>query len=239
MGLFGTSNGALATQIGAQQQTQFKAMNNLLTLQENHVEDFFQYHGESFLRTLEKLIEDTVQRAVSQMLVKLEFSQSSSGNLSITPDALTEFTNITQENIDLDIQQLLASAVNSEVVMQRRMAKQQYLEAQGFSSPQQPQPQTNTMGAMGNMGGMNPQGLNPNQIQGGNMSTNFNNTLNQQQMAMNNGSGYPIPPSGYDNMNNPYWIDPQTGQPTYTPPQSGLGLAQGLGKAVAWAKWLA
>ena len=46
MGLFGTSNGTLATQIGAQQQTQFKAMNNLLTLQENHVEDFFQYHGE-------------------------------------------------------------------------------------------------------------------------------------------------------------------------------------------------
>ena len=239
MGLFGTSNGALATQIGAQQQTQFKAMNNLLTLQENHVEDFFQYHGESFLRSLEKLIEDTVQRAVSQMLVKLEFSQSSSGNLSISPDALNEFTKITQENIDLDIQQLLATAVNSEVVMQRRMAKQQYLEAQGFSSPQQSQPQTNTMGGMGNMGGMNPQGLNPNQIQGGNMSTNFNNTLNQQQMAMNNGSGYPIPPSGYDNMNNPYWIDPQTGQPTYTPPQSGLGLAQGLGKAVAWAKWLA
>lgn len=239
MGLFGTSNGALATQIGAQQQTQFKAMNNLLTLQENHVEDFFQYHGESFLRSLEKLIEDTVQRAVSQMLVKLEFSQSSSGNLSISPDALNEFTKITQENIDLDIQQLLATAVNSEVVMQRRMAKQQYLEAQGFSSPQQSQPQTNTMGGMGGMGGMNPQGLNPNQIQGGNMSTNFNNTLNQQQMAMNNGSGYPIPPSGYDNMNNPYWIDPQTGQPTYTPPQSGLGLAQGLGKAVAWAKWLA
>lgn len=236
MGLFGTSNGTLATQIGAQQQTQFKAMNNLLTLQENHVEDFFQYHGEAFLGALEKLIEDTVARTVSQMLVKLEFSQSSSGNLSITPDALSDFTAITQENIDLDIQQLLATAVNSEVVMQRRMAKQQYLEAQGFSSPQQPQPQTNTMGGMG---AMNPQGLNPNQIQGGNMSTNFNNTLNQQQMAMNNGSGYPIPPSGYDNMNNPYWIDPQTGQPTYTPPQSGLGLAQGLGKAVAWAKWLA
>lgn len=239
MGLFGTSNGTLATQIGAQQQTQFKAMNNLLTLQENHVEDFFQYHGEAFLGALEKLIEDTVARTVSQMLVKLEFSQSSSGNLSITPDALSDFTAITQENIDLDIQQLLATAVNSEVVMQRRMAKQQYLEAQGFSSPQQPQPQTNTMGGMGGMGAMNPQGLNPNQIQGGNMSTNFNNTLNQQQMAMNNGSGYPIPPSGYDNMNNPYWIDPQTGQPTYTPPQSGLGLAQGLGKAVAWAKWLA
>tara|TARA_R110000851_G_C13082846_1_gene565954 strand:- start:20 stop:748 length:729 start_codon:yes stop_codon:yes gene_type:complete len=242
MGLFGTSNGTLATQIGAQQQTQFKTMNNLLTLQENHVEDFFQYHGEAFLGALEKLIEDTVQRAVSQMLIKLEFSQSSSGNLSITPDALNEFTKITQENIDLDLNMLLAAAVNSEVVMQRRMAKQQYLEAQGFSSPSAPQQQTQGMGMQPQMGmqqGMNPQGLNPNQIQGGNMSTNFNNTMNQQQMAMNNGSGYPIPPSGYDNMNNPYWIDPQTGQPTYTPPQSGLGLAQGLGKAVAWAKWLA
>jgi hypothetical protein len=233
MGLFGTSNGNLSTQIGAQQQTQFKAMNNLLTLQENHVEDFFQYHGEAFLGALEKLIEDTVTRSVSQMLVKLEFNQSSSGNLVVSPEALQNFTSITQENIDLDIQQLLATAINSEVVMQRRMAKQQYLEAQGFSSPQQPQ-QTTTPQM-----GMNPQGLNPSQIQGGNMSTNFNNTMSQQQMAMNNGSGYPIPPSGYDNMNNPYWIDPQTGQPTYTPPQSGLGLASGLGKAVAWAKWLA
>jgi len=231
MGLFGTSNSNLATQIGAQQQTQFKAMNNLLTLQENHVEDFFQYHGEAFLGALEKLIEDTVTRSVSQMLVKLEFSQSSSGNLSITPDALSDFTAITQENIDLDIQNLLATAINSEVVMQRRMAKQQYLEAQGFSSPSAPAPSTNM--------GINPQGLNPIQIQGSNMATNMNNTMMQQQMAMNNGSGYPIPPSGYDNMNNPYWIDPQTGQPTYTPPQSGLGLAQGLGKAVAWAKWLA
>ena len=238
MGLFGTSNGTLATQIGAQQQTQFKAMNNLLTLQENHVEDFFQYHGEAFLGALEKLIEDTVARTVSQILINLEFSQSSGGNLSITPDALSAFTSITQENIDLDIQQLLATAVNSEVVMQRRMAKQQYLEAQGFSSPQQQQLTTQPQMGQPQMG-MNPQGLNPNQIQGGNMSTNFNNTMSQQQMAMNNGSGYPIPPSGYDNMNNPYWIDPQTGQPTYTPPQSGLGLAQGLGKAVAWAKWLA
>ena len=233
MGLFGTSNSALATQIGAQQQTQFKAMNNLLTLQENHVEDFFQYHGEAFLSALEKLIEDTVTRTVSQMLVKLEFNQSSSGNLVISPDALSEFTNITQENIDLDIQNLLATAINSEVVMQRRMAKQQYLEAQGFSAPQQQTPTTNPQM------GVNPQGLNPSQIQGGNMATNMNNTMMQQQMALNNGSGYPIPPSGYDNMNNPYWIDPQTGQPTYTPPQSGLGLASGLGKAVAWAKWLA
>ena len=244
MGLFGTSNSNLSTQMGAQQQTQFKTINNLLTLQENHVEDFFQYHGESFLKAMEKLIEDTVQRAVSQMLIKLEFNQSSSGNLVISPDALTEFTRITQENIDLDMANLLATAINSEVVMQRRMAKQQYLEAQGFSSPSQPQSQTQTpMDMRQQMGmqqqGMNPQGLNPSQIQGGNMSTNFNNTMNQQQMALQNGSGYPIPPQGYDSMNNPYWIDPQAGQPTYTPPQSGLGLAQGLGKAVAWAKWLA
>ena len=247
MGWLGTSNSNLSSQMGAQQQTQFKAINNLLTLQENHVEDFFQYHGESFLSAMEKLIEDTVQRAVSQMLVKLEFNQSSSGNLVISPDALTEFTNITQENIELDMANLLATAINSEVVMQRRMAKQQYLEAQGFTSPSQSQPQTTQMG-MQQQGyqqqqqqqqGMNPQGLNPSQIQGGNMSTNFNNTMNQQQMALQNGSGYPIPPTGYDSMNNPYWIDPATGQPTYTPPQSGLGLAQGLGKAVAWAKWLA
>ena len=232
MGLFGTSNSSLSTQIQGQQQSNFKAMNNLLTLQENHVEDFFQYHGEAFLGALEKLIEDVVTRSVSQMLTKLEFNQSSSGNLTIAPEALTEFTSITQENIDLDLANLLATAINSEVVMQRRMAKQQYLEAQGFSSPSQPQPTTTSMG-------MNPGGLDPSQIQGGNMAVGMNNTLMQQQMAFNNQSGYPVPPSGYDSMNNPYWIDPATGQPTYTPPQSGLGLASGLGKAVAWAKWLA
>jgi len=198
MGLFGTSNSSLSTQIQGQQQTNFKAMNNLLTLQENHVEDFFQYHGEAFLGALEKLIEDVVTRSVSQMLTKLEFNQSSSGNLTIAPEALTEFTSITQENIDLDLANLLATAINSEVVMQRRMAKQQYLMAVGM-----------------------------------------NNTMMQQQMAFNNQSGYPVPPSGYDSMNNPYWIDPATGQPTYSPPQSGLGIASGLGKAVAWAKWLA
>ena len=232
MGLFGTSNSSLSTQIQGQQQTNFKAMNNLLTLQENHVEDFFQYHGEAFLGALEKLIEDVVTRSVSQMLTKLEFNQSSSGNLTIAPEALNEFTSITQENIDLDLANLLASAINSEVVMQRRMAKQQYLEAQGFSSPSQPQPTTTPMN-------VNPNGLDPSQIQGGNMAVGMNNTMMQQQMAFNNQSGYPVPPSGYDSMNNPYWIDPATGQPTYTPPQSGLGLASGLGKAVAWAKWLA
>ena len=46
----------------------------------------------------------------------------------------------------------------------------------------------------------------------------------QQQQAFNNPSGYPIQPSGYDTMGNPYWIDPNTGQPTYTPPGSGLGI---------------
>ena len=60
-----------------------------------------------------------------------------------------------------------------------------------------------------------------------------------QQMAFNNQSGYPIPPAGYDQYNNPYWIDPANGQMTYNPPQSGLGIASGIGKAVAWAKWLA
>ena len=42
MGLFGTSNSQLANSISNSQQNQFKTMNNLLTLQENHVEDFFQ-----------------------------------------------------------------------------------------------------------------------------------------------------------------------------------------------------
>ena len=81
--------------------------------------------------------------------------------------------------------------------------------------------------------------MNPANIQGAPAMGGMNQQVMQQQMAMNNGSGYPIPPSGYDQFNNPYWIDPQTGQPTYTPPQSGLGIAQGIGKAVAWAKWLA
>ena len=45
MGLFGTSNSSIYNQMQNNQQAQFKTMNNLLTLQENHVEDFFQYHG--------------------------------------------------------------------------------------------------------------------------------------------------------------------------------------------------
>jgi len=59
-------------------------------------------------------------------------------------------------------------------------------------------------------------------------------------MGINQGmqSGYPIPPNGYDQMNNPYWIDPNTGQMSYTPPQGGIGLGQKMAKAAAWAKWL-
>jgi len=231
MGLFGTSNSALSTQMNSMSQQNFKSVNNLLTLQENHVEEFFQYHGEQFMQAFERLLEDVTTRVVSQMLVKMKFVSNTNGDLEIHPDSLSEFTNITQENIDLDIVNLLGTAVNSEVIMQRRMAKQQYLESQGFTSPSQ------TGG--GGMQPANPQGLNPAHIQGGNMAVGMNNAINQQAMAFNNPSGYPVPPSGYDQMNNPYWIDPATGQPTYTPPQSGLGLAQGIGKAVAWAKWLA
>ena len=232
MGIFGTSNANLSTQMNSMSQQNFKSVNNLLTLQENHVEEFFQYHGEQFLQAFEQLLEDVTTRVVSQMLVKMKFVSNTNGDLEIHPDSLSEFTTITQENIDLDIVNLLGTAVNSEVIMQRRMAKQQYLESQGFTSPTQ-------TGGGGGMQPTNPQGLDPSQIQGGNMSVGMNNAMMQQQMAFSNTSGYPVPPSGYDQMNNPYWIDPATGQPTYTPPQSGLGLAQGIGKAVAWAKWVA
>jgi len=205
------------------QQSNFKMMNNLLTLQENHVEDFFQYHGEAFLGSFEKLIEDVTTRVVCSMLSKLAFVPSSNGNLTISPDALSEFQGITNENIQLDIQNLLANALNSEVIMQRRMAKQQYLEAQGFSGSSEgmsmPSNTSNIQGAPA-MGGMNQQ-------------------MMMQQQAFNNQSGYPIPPQGYDQFNNPYWLDPQTGQMSYTPPNSGLGLAALAGKTMAWAKWLA
>ena len=52
----GTSNRTIANQITAQGASDFKAVNNLLTLQENHVEEFFQYHGEQFLLAMEKLL---------------------------------------------------------------------------------------------------------------------------------------------------------------------------------------
>lgn len=142
---------------------------------------------------------------------------------------------VTEANINLDLQTLLASAINSEVIMQRRMAKAQYLESQGFASPQP----TQATQATGQPMMSNPQGMDPSQIQGGNASVQANNMMMQQQMALNNQSGYPIPPAGYDNMNNAYWIDPATGQMSYTPPSSGLGLASAMSKGLAWAKWLA
>ena len=217
------------------QQSQFKTMNNLLTLQENHVEDFFQYHGEAFLTALAQLVEDTVQKVLGEMLPQLAFSSDNSGNLTLTNEASSAFGQITEANINLDLQTLLASAINSEVIMQRRMAKTQYLESQGFSAPAQ---ETSVQQQYSNPYA-NPGGVDPSQIQGGNASVQANAMMQQQQMAFNNQSGYPIPPAGYDNMNNPYWIDPNTGQMSYTPPSSGLGLASAMSKGIAWAKWLA
>ena len=238
MGLFGTSNSTLYSQMNANQQAQFKTMNNLLTLQENHVEDFFQYHGEAFLMALAQLMNDVSERVVSQVLTHLEFVTTASGNLSLSPDSTAALQGITEANIQLDLQTLLASAINSEVIMQRRMAKTQYLEAQGFTMPQEQQmAQMQTMPGMGQP--INPGGVDPSQIQGGNASVQMNNAMMQQQQAFNNQSGYPVPPQGYDNMNNPYWIDPATGQMSYTPPASGLGLANAVSKGLAWAKWLA
>ena len=204
-----TSNSTISNQITNQGAADFKAVNNLLTLQENHVEEFFTYHGEQFLTAMEKLMEDVMERVVSQMLVKLKFVSNSAGEMTVHTDALRDYETITAENITLDLQMLLASALNTEVIMQRKMAKQQYLESQGFSTqgiPQQQQQQQQPYPGV--------QGLDPTQIQGGSASVSANNMMNQQQQAFNNQSGYPIPPSGYDTMNNPYWLDPITGQPT-------------------------
>jgi len=229
---FGTSNSAIMREMQTNQDSTFKTVNNLLTLQENHVEEFFEYHGNSFLPAFEKLIEDVVERVVSQMLGKLEFvHDSTSGHIKVQADCLREFDRITQENIDLDIQTLLATAINSEVVMQRKMAKAQYLESQGFGTAQMQSTQMNANPAE--------MGMNPAQIQGNPQTGGMNQQMMMQQNAMNNQSGYPIPPSGYDTYNNPYWTDPQTGQMTYTPPNSGLGLASKAAKVAAWAKWLA
>lgn len=221
--VFGPSNNDIVTAISGQNESNFKTVNNLLSLQDNHVEEFFQYHGLQFLTTLEKLIEDVVERVVSQMLVKLELIQdSTTGKMSVHPDSLREYERITQENITLDIQNILNSAIDTEVIAQRKMAKQQYLESQGFSG--------------GNMQGQ--------QMMGGGIAAAggtygmAQNGMMQGQMAMNNGSGYPVPPSGQDNYGRPYWIDPQTGQMTYEPPKSGLGLGSAIQKGAAWAKWL-
>ena len=85
-----TSNNALASQITTQGAADFKAVNNLLTLQENHVEEFFTYHGELFLTALEKLMEDVTERVISQMLVKLKFITNAAGEMSVHSDALRE-----------------------------------------------------------------------------------------------------------------------------------------------------
>ena len=214
-----TLNNALANS----QQQNFKTVNNLLTLQENHVEEFFQYHGEEFMQAFEKLMEDTIKRTVSEMLSQLEFSlDTGNGSIKLIDKCLLNYQRVTQENIDLDIQSLLNTAVNSEVIMQRKMAKQQYLESQGFNPSTSGQNSQMTV----------QQGVGMGAAQGG---------YGGAAMGINQGlqSGYPIPPNGYDQMNNPYWIDPNTGQITYSPPSSGLGLGNKLVKAASWAKWLA
>jgi len=218
--MLGTSNKTVLGAVQAQGDAQFKTVNNLLSLQENHVEEFFQYHGEQFLTSLEKLMEDVVERVVSQMLAKLAFSQN--GNIiSVNPDAMREYERITQENIDLDIQKLLQSAINTEVVMQRKMAKQQYLESQGFSGGN-----SNIQQITQPTAGMAIAGI-----------TGQTQQYQQMQGAVGNGSGYPVPPNGTDGYGRPYWIDAQ-GQMSYEPPQSGLGLGSAIQKGAAWAKWL-
>lgn len=225
MGFLGTSNGAVMGAVNAQNDQQFKNVNNLLSLQDNHVEEFFQYHGEQFLSTIEQMMEDVSERVVSQILSKLEFTQdSTTGNMRITNDCKTALNTITQENINSDMTNILASAVNTEVINQRKMAKQQYIESQGFSSPQATGQQYG--------GGMQRQGMQQNgmPIQNG--------AYGATGLAMNNDSGYPIPPAGNDNYGRPYWIDPATGQMSYEPPQSGLHLGQKAQKLAAWGKWL-
>ncbi len=216
MGILGTSNGTVLGAVQQQGDQQFKNVNNLLSLQDNHVEEFFQYHGEMFLTALEKLMEDVTERVVSQMLSKLSFTTDGT-KITVNPDCLREYERITQENIDLDIQKLLNSAINSEVINQRKMAKQQYLESQGFGGGGMAQP-TATAAIAGLTGNMQ--------------------QYQQMQGAMNNGSGYPVPPNGTDGYGRPYWIDPATGQMSYEPPQSGLGLGSAIQKGAAWAKWL-
>ena len=214
MGILGTSNGTVLNAVQAQNDQQFKNVNNLLSLQDNHVEEFFQYHGKEFLSALEQLMEDVVNRVVSQLLAKLSFTTVGS-NLNINNDALQEFNKISQEKIELDLNNLLQSAINTEVVNQRKLAKQQYLESQGFGGGMQ-QPTAGM--AIAGMTGQTQQ-------------------YQQMQGAMNNGTGYPIPPSGIDGYGRPYWIDAQ-GQMSYEPPSSGLHLGAAIQKGAAWAKWL-
>jgi len=215
-------------------QNNFKSMNNLLQLQENHVEEFFEYHGKAFLESLEKLMEDVMERTISQMLAKLEFVTDSTGKLSMHPDAMREYEKITQENINLDLEAIRNSALNTEVINQRRLAKQQYLESQGFS--------TGVAGGQPGMNGMNGMnGMGPGMAGAGMAGAGMAGAGGMYAgagMAMNNGSGYPVPPSGQDGYGRPYWIDPQTGNMSYEPPSAGLHLAEKAQKLAAWGKWL-
>jgi len=234
MGILGTSNGALASQMNQHNSDNFKAMNNLLTLQDNHVEEFLLYHGDAFFTSYEKLLEDVIERVMSKMLTKLHFKlDATQGDIVLEKMCLAEYERITEENIQLDIQQILGASINQEVVYQRQMAKSQYLEAQGFGDGGSPSGQ----GMPANTGMVNNQV--PNNIAGQPMTGGMNQNMATGQAAMTNQSGYPVPPAGYDNYNNPYWIDPQTGQASYTPPSAGLGLGKMIQKGAAWAKWLA
>jgi len=234
MGILGTSNGALASQMNQNNTDNFKAMNNLLTLQDNHVEEFLLYHGDAFFTSYEKLLEDVIERVMSKMLTKLHFKlDATQGDIILEKMCLAEYERITEENIQLDIQQILGASINQEVVYQRQMAKSQYLEAQGFGDGGSPSGQ----GMPANTGMVNNQV--PNNIAGQPMTGGMNQNMATGQAAMTNQSGYPVPPAGYDNYNNPDWIDPQTGQASYTPPSAGLGLGKMIQKGAAWAKWLA
>ena len=216
MGILGTSNGTVLGAVQAQSDQQFKNVNNLLSLQDNHVEEFFQYHGDKFLKCLETLMEDVTERVVSRMLTKLQFIQDdTTKSIRIHPDSLREFEGITAANIELDIMNLLNSAIDAEVINQRKMAKSQFLESQGFGGGQQ---QVSAGMALAGVTGQTQQ-------------------YQQMQGAMNNGSGYPIPPNGQDMYGRPYWLD-ANGQMSYEPPKSGLGLGGAIQKGAAWAKWL-
>jgi len=240
MGLLGTSNGALASQMSQQNTGNFKAMNNLLTLQDNHVEEFLLYHGEAFFTEFEKMMEDVVERVMSQMLAVLHFKlEATQGDITLEKQCLSEYQRITQENIDLDIQRILGASINQEVVYQRQMAKSQYLESQGFGGSPEGGGGVGLPKVNQQMGGQQMGGQQPMNIQGNPQTGGMNQQMGMQQQAMNNTSGYPIPPSGYDQYNNPYWMDPATGQASYTPPSSGLGLGKMITKGAAWAKWLA
>ena len=163
MGLLGTSNSSIVTAIDAQTAANFKATNNLLTLQTNHVEEFFEYHGEGFLIALEKLMEDTTERVVSQMLSKLKLTSGTSGEMVIHPDCLTDYNNITQGFTPSMPQAQAQTQAQAYPPQQYQQPQQQY---------QQPQ-----------QGIPNAGGMNPSQISGGNPMVQANNMVMQQQQV--------------------------------------------------------